>query len=142
MIKQGCMVIIVSYAGDLDDYNTWTESGFSLKQAQWLMHWFDSYYALTRHEHCESTDAVFVRAVEKATKKVGGFYPPIEFSYAELDDEGLELDSLYQDIAYEILGAPCEYTGRLRCPDTIKIYSVPAELHDCSNDIFASVFPD
>jgi len=140
MIKQGYMVTIVSFAGDLDDYNTWTQSGLSLRQAQWLMHWFDAYYALTRHEHCESTDAVFARAIEKAIKKVGGFYPPIEFSYAELEDEGLELDSLYQDIAYEILGAPCEYTGRLRKPNTIRIYNVPVELYDCSSDVFASVF--
>ena len=138
MIKQGYMVAIVSFAGDLDDYNTLTQSGLSLTQAQWLMRWFDAYYALTRHEHRESTDALFARAVEKATKKVGGFYPPIEFSYAELESEGLELDSLYQDIAYEILGAPCEYTNRLRCPDNIKVYNVPVELRDCSDNIFAT----
>ena len=138
MIKQGYMVTIVSFAGDLDDYNTWTQSGLSLKQAQWLVHWFDAYYALTRHETRENTEEVFARAVEKATKKVGGFYPPVEFSYEELESEGLELDSLYQDIAYEILGAPCEYTDRLRSPDTIKIYNVPVELQDCSDDIFAT----
>jgi hypothetical protein len=137
MIKQGYMVVIVSFGGDMDDWNTYIKSGLELNQAQWLVHWYDAYYMLTRHENLESTQEVFTRAADKATKKVGGFYPPVEFSYAELEVQGLELDVVYQDVAYEVLGAPCEYTERLRTPVSIKTYNIPRELHDRSDDIFA-----
>ena len=137
MIKQGYMVTIVSYAGDLDNYNTFIKSGLTLDQARWLVRWYDCYFMLIKHENFEATDETFAKASTHATKKVGGFYPPFDFNCDELEVNGLCTDDLYNDLAYEILGAACEYTGGLRKPESIKTYLIPTDILDISDQVFA-----
>lgn len=133
MIKQGYMVKIVSYAGDLDDYNTSITQGLSAKDAYWLDEFYDRMYANIRHSEIDykhdDANIPVIDAIDYVTGKLGYMYSGMECTIVEFEENKQDIAG---DLAYALFGASCEYTGRIRTPESIEIYNIPCDLHDMS----------
>lgn len=131
MIKQGFMVKIVSYAGDADDYNTSITQGLSARDALWLDQFYDRFYANVKHCNRDYQGSMslipVLEAIDYTIGKLGYIYDEKDYSIEEYNHNR---EDYANDFAYEFFGACCEYTGRIRTPDSIEIYNIPCDLPD------------
>lgn len=133
MIKQGFLVIIHSYAGDMDDSNVAHFSGLTQEHARWLLHVYDGWYAKCRHDYKSSLKG-FQEVVDAACKKLG--YIPVDLQDARKEPDVDYVQDYMSGLSYEMFGPSCEYSGRIRTPDKIEMYKIEKDIPEVSSDYF------
>lgn len=128
MIKRGYQVKIESYGGDLDWYNTYIQDGLTFEDAKWLHHFFDAYFAKSQHEH-DNYDQAVLEAINTATEKLG-------YMWSDFANDTQCIEDLVNDIAYTVLGAACEYSGRWNTVTKMEVHYFPVDIQECSDTLW------
>ena len=122
MIKQGYLVTIESYLGDMDSFNTGRFDGLSVEDATWLVRLFNVWKDTAGFSHL-CTQEKFYRVVMSVITETG-------YTFSLLEGDTSE-DSI-RELAYSVLGRACEYTERIGCAYEIQVYHIAQPLADLS----------
>jgi hypothetical protein len=134
MIKRGYQVKIVSYGGDADWYNTYLEDGLSAEDAKWLHHFFDAYYAKCNHENDNTSEGI-LEAIRYTVRKLGYIWSAYQESWNSIVQPEEVMD-IANDMAYELLGAPCEHSGYWNTVTKMEVHHIPVDIQECSDSLW------